>query len=314
MARKTPQDPTGQKANRARVARGLIKRLRNAKRRIMREYRAIHKTRRSITPIQNQAKVVYDYNLTAAEIEAINAEIRRLLNDELLETQQTDQVPPDWWYKPVIEQPYRQGTAEELVQYNQMIAAAVVAGVTVKGIPPRPVPVEEVLLSQPYIEQVNTVYAKNFGTIKTLSDTTAEQVIRVVNDGIDAGATPTDIARDIVKRFDVSESSAKRIARTEVNKAYTDAKMNATDAAAAQTGLRSGVIHISALTPTTRQGHADRHGNAYAVADQKAWWAEGANRINCLCNIRSVLIDSKGKVVQKELQDRIKQQGREFFD
>jgi hypothetical protein len=100
---------------------------------------------------------------------------------------------------------------------------------------------------------------------------------------------------------------------TEINKAYNDAKLDATRLLSDRTGLRAAVIHISALTPTTRATHADRHGNAYTVGDQQQWWSEGSNRINCKCSTQSVLIDSKGNVMQGELQEEIKEE-RSFFD
>ena len=82
---------------------------------------------------------------------------------------------------------------------------------------------------------------------------------------------------------------------------------------AERTGLRAGVIHISALATTTRPSHAARHGNAYTTADQNQWWDTGANRINCKCTTISILIDRNGKVIQAETQQEIKAE-KTFFD
>ena len=159
---------------------------------------------------------------------------------------------------------------------------------------------------------MRTVYASNFEVIKTLSDRTADQVNQMINLGIQAGNTPTQISEMITQRFDVARSSADRIANTEVNKAYNDARLNAVDVAAEQTGLRAGVIHLSALLPTTRQTHGDRHGNAYTTAQQRQWWNSDANRINCHCSTTTVLIDRQGRVIDTELQQEIKAE-RTFF-
>ena len=134
-----------------------------------------------------------------------------------------------------------------------------------------------------------------------------------MNRGISRHATSTQISKEIQERLDGSRSSAERTANTEVNKAYNDARLNATEVAARQTGLRAGVLHLSALIPTTREGHAARHGNAYTVAQQRQWWDSGSNRIRCHCSTRSVLIDSAGNVIDVELQEEI-QAEREFFD
>ncbi len=307
MGKKTKADPTGQAANRNKTARRLSNRLEHARARVLSIFRDVPRSRRTETVITNAQQVVYDYDLTPVQLEDLQAATRAIINAELLETQ-GEQMPPDWWYRPEVELPTRQGTLEEINRFNQLIAAAVVAGVTVRGMTPQRVAPEIILTSRPYLEALRNVQVENFATIKTLSNRTADQVIQQLNSGIRSGLTPTEIAQNITGRFDVSKSSAKRIAETEVNRAYTDAKMNAIDLAAAESGLRAGVLHISALTSTTRESHAARHGNAYTTASQRQWWDTGANRINCLCSVSSVLIDSKGNVVQKEEQERVKEQ------
>lgn len=310
MAKKTKADPTGQARNRNKGTRRLSTRLTRAEREVKALFRAIPRSSRRQTKIVNaEQTTVYDYEF---DQEAFERAIEFILNEELLETQ-TGVMPFDWYWKEDIELPYRQGTAEEVRDFNQLIAAAVAAGVLINGLPPQQVSIEQVLLSETYRTAVNSAQVSNFTTIKGLSEKTSTQVLQQVNAGIQAGDTPTAIAANISKRFDVSRSDAKRISETEVNKAYNDAKLDATRILGEQTGLRAAVVHISALSTTTRQTHADRHGNAYTVSDQLQWWNTGANRINCKCTTRSVLIDRNGKVVQAELQEELKAE-RSFFD
>jgi len=310
---KTKQDPTGAAKSRKKGALILDRRLTISEKAIKVLFRAIPKKRKSKAVIANaETTVFYEYAITDAEISQVGKSIEFILNNELLETQVGD-VPVNWYFKPVIEQEYRRGTAEELINFNQLIAGAAIAGVLVKGLPPRPVPIEQVLLSEPYRNALNKVYVSNFESIKTLSQRTSSQVIQRINAGIEAGSTPTVIAKEISERFDVSRSSAKRIARTEINQAYNLAKTNSVDIASEQTGLRSGVLHISALTTTTRNSHANRHGNIYSTVDQNQWWSRNANRINCLCSVKSVLIDKQGKAVDIESQEEIKAE-RSFFE
>jgi SPP1 gp7 family putative phage head morphogenesis protein len=310
MPKKTKSDPTGQAVNRNKSTRRLSVRLTRAEREVKALFRAVPRTRRTQTRIVNAEQIaVYDYDFDQAEF---GRSVEFILNDELLETQ-TDVMPFGWYWKDDVELPYRQGTVEEVRDFNVLVTGAVAAGVLINGLPPQAVPVEQVLLSEPYRAALNNAQVSNFTTIKGLSERTTAQVLQRINAGIQAGDTPTLIANEISERFDVAKSSAKRIAETEINQAYTNAKLDATDILREQTGLRAGVIHISALSPTTRQTHADRHGNAYTTADQRQWWAITPNRINCKCNIRSVLIDRQGNVVQAELQADIKAEGREFF-
>ena len=317
MSKKTKEDPTGQASSRKKGTLTLDRRLNKSEREVKALFRAIPRKRKTKATITNDflinAKTVfYEYEITEQELSQLQSSITFILNNELLETQMGD-MPYNWYWKDNIEQPYRQGTAESLVSFNQLIASAAIAGVLVKGLPPRSVPIEQVLLSQNYREALNKTYVANFESIKTLSQRTSSQVMQKINAGIEAGNTPTVIANEISERFDVARSSAKRIADTEINKAYNDSKIRANDIAASESGLRAGVIHISALTTTTRNTHAARHGNAYTTVDQLQWWDSGANRINCKCTTISVLIDSKGQVVQTKTQEKIKAE-KSFFD
>lgn len=297
MPAKTAQDPTGQRVNRARTTRRLSAKLEIARREIMALFRRVPRSRHQVKKIVNESQVVYDYDLTPEQSEALQADIRRIIDEQLLETR-GDTMPPSWWYQPEVELPTRQGTLEELIQFNQLIALAITLGMTgVGGIPPQRITPEMVLSSRQYLSALRNVYMENFQVIKTLSDQTASQTIRVINTGIRVGSTPTDIAKDITKRFGVAKSNAKRISETEVNRAYNDAKMRATKTAGDISGLRSAVRHISALTATTRKTHADRHGKIYTVEQQTAWWDSDANRIYCKCDVQSVILDSHGNVV-----------------
>ncbi len=320
MGKKTKQDPTGQASNRRRGARRVRRRLTLAERDVKRLFRDVPRKRRTeaVLPtakvVLPAAKVVpvYDYRITAAELEQLERNIRESIGDQLLETR-FNRMPPNWWWQGTIEGPYRQGTVEEVVGFNRRVTAELVRTRAARGLVTQRLEIGQVLQSSEYLEALDKVFVRNFGTIKTLSDRTADQVIQQINQGISAGTTPTEIRESITKRFDVSRSNAKRIADTEVNRAYNDAKLNATEIAAKQTGLRAGVIHLSALLPTTREEHGDRHGDAFTVAQERLWWDSGTNRINCHCSTQSVLIDPKGKVIDIELQEEI-QAEREFFD
>ena len=312
MAKKTDQDPAGQRVSRTRTSRKLQQRLALAEKEILRSFRAVPRTRRTEAVISNR-QVVYDYDLTPEQQEDLQIGIRDTL-DESLETTGMF-VPLLWWYKPEVEQPYRQGTLEELNRFNVLIGSAIALGlVGLDRLPPQVIAPEVLLSSQPYLESLRSVYVQNYGTIKSLSNRTADQVIQRINAGLSAGNSPTDIAKEIRGRFDVSDSNAKRIANTEINRAYNNGKMDAVELAAKESGLRAGVIHISALLQTTRKTHAKRHGKAFTVEEQRSWWDSGSNRIQCKCTTRSILLDSKGRVVQREEQQEITDQGLAFFN
>lgn len=310
MGKKTKQDPTGQASNRNRGTRRLIARLTRTERQVKALFRAIPRTSRRQTKIRNaEQTTIYDYEYDEA---AAAAAIAFILNQELLETQ-TGLMPFDWYWKKDVELPYRQGTAEEVRDFNRLVEEAVIAGVLVGGLPPQTVSIEQVLLSEPYRQALASTQVSNFQTIKTLSERTAAQVLQRINAGIQSGQTPTFIVNEITERFGVSRGSAKRIAETEINKAFNNSKLDATRILGERTGLRAAVLHISALLPTTRPHHAARHGLIFTVADQLQWWDSGSNRINCKCSVQSMLIDAKGNVINKKFQDQIKAE-KKFFD
>ena len=295
MAKSSKGDPTGQRVNRADTARRLRARIEKVRRQVITLFRAIPNSRRPVV----SAQAVYSYDINPEQAEILNNQIRKLIDDALLQTD-GDTMPMNWWYKPEVELPNRQGTLDEINEFNRLIALAILAGMVGRGgAEPQRIAPEVVLSSQKYLAELRNVYVENFQTIKSLSDTTASQVIQKINSGIRAGLTPTEISESITERFGVSKSNADRIARTEINAAYTNARLRATQTAAEISGFKPMVRHISALLPDrTRRHHAARHYLIYTPEDQAAWWAQDANRINCLCSIRTVLIDDEGNYIE----------------
>ena len=299
---KTKADPTGQGKRRKRAARVVINRLNKAERQIKALFRDIPRKRRTKSKIvNNTSTTIYDYDLSARDFDAMANNVQIIVSRELLESN-GEQVT-GWYWETQIEPSYRQGTFEEINVINHLKTGLPIADV---------VPDHVVMLSA-YRENIARQFSANFTTFKGLSDKTSQQVIRVIQEGVQSGLRPTAIGQQITERFDVARSSANRIARTEINKSYTDGKMETGQIIADQVGLRTGVIHISALTSTTRSDHARRHGNAYTREDQQQWWSEGANRIHCLCDVQTVLIDRSGNVVDTQFQEKI-QVERKFFD
>lgn len=295
MASKTKADPTGQRDNRLRARKQVDARLAAAQVKVLALFNAIPRTRTYEATIRNAETAVYDYDISPQQVEALDAAVAAVVATALGTT--SKRMDEAWWYKPNVELPFRQGMTQELIEFNQLLAGAVVAGVTVKGMAPRPMAVELVLSSPAYFELLNYEYVRNYTIFSNLSAKTSYQVMERIEAGLQAGSTPQTIIDDISKRFGVARSNAKRIVDTEVNWAYNNAKMSGAELAHDETGLRSAVRHISARTATTRPSHALRHNKVYTVASQRQWWDRGANQINCKCTIRTVLIDDAGKVI-----------------
>lgn len=296
-------DPTGQARNRRVTTSHLVARLNRAERRVKKLFRSIPREISKTTVIVNEQTSATTYSISAPELEDFERQVRAIIDGELLDTLD-EMIPLDWYYSDDLELAYRQGTVEEVRDFNALIVGAIAAGSVVIGLPLREIPVESVLFSEPYRADLKKIQVSGFTDIKGLSDKVAAQSLQKINAGMQSKQSATAIAKEITERFKVSRSDAKRIADTEINRAYNNAKLNATELLSEETGLRGGVIHVSALSTTTRPHHADRHGNAYTVIDQTQWWDTGANRINCKCSTTSILIDSKGNVINTDKQER----------
>lgn len=275
MAKKTKADPTGQRVNRRKAYKTLRQRIRETRDKVIDRFAA-----------------VFGFNMTVEQKEDFNATVRSIITLGIVGTDNTDRVPVQWYFKPDLELPSRQGYGESIIQFNQLVKISNVMGGTAQIIP-----IELALTSTDYINELKESYLSGFNAIKGMSDRTTDQVIQTIQSGLKAGKGQGEIAKEIVQRFDVADSSAKRIAVTEVNKAYNFASLKATEAAAKQTGLDAGIIHLSALMPTTRDSHGNRHGNWYSVEEQRIFWSTGANSVNCHCSTKPALLDPDGNVI-----------------
>lgn len=307
MAKKTNSDPTGQRDNRAKASARIIRRLKTAKRDVLDVYTAIPRSRKTTTKVVNAQEVYYQYDISPTQQEQVSTEVHAIIAMALLGG--SGRMPSDWWFKSDVELPYRQGALDEVVQLNRMG----VGQIDDNGIPVQAITPDELLFSTGYSDGLNTEYAAAYEGMRALSDRTADQVVQEAAAGMSAGLVPAALTAAIVSRFNVAESSAKRTGSTEINRAYTNSKLNTDSIYTARTTLRVGVLHISALSTTTRTTHAARHGLAYSVLDQERWWSEGGNRYNCLCTTKPVFIAPAGQVVQKSEQKKIRSEGKEFF-
>lgn len=266
MARKTDADPNGQRVNRRNLRKQMNARLDRARRRVISLIRDIPRT------VVNFVQ----YDLPPVAQQDLRLDITTIIQDELETTPPI--VPPAWWYEPRIELPYRQGALEQTHEINQQIAELLVTGVILAApFPPQEINIDTLLTSRVYRDGLRGVVIENYGLIRTLSEQTAQQVINVINEGIQGGKPLQEIINDVIRRFDVAKSNASRIVNTEVNRAYTNARLDAI----ANSPVEMKVEHISALLPTTRPHHAARHRRIYTVEQQRRWWSEGVNRINC---------------------------------
>jgi len=77
-----------------------------------------------------------------------------------------------------------------------------------------------------------------------------------------------------------------------------------TEAAAKRWGTSHLYMHMSALSPTTRKTHAQRHGKLFTAQQIRDFWADPSNVEGCKCSIAAVLVDDQGIPLVRAIVER----------
>lgn len=164
---------------------------------------------------------------------------------------------------------------------------------------------QSLLTSESYQRRIGLTSAREFELMKGLASDVKRGLSEQLTAGLVQGIGPKEIARNIALQTGIEERRAERIARTEINQALRTARMDETTDAAVRLGVNVRVLHISALSPTTRATHAARHGNLYTVEAERDWFAESGQAVNCKCSTSEVLVDDQGKPLSPGLIARL---------
>lgn len=238
----------------------------------------------------NAGRFVYDMN--AQQLAALLEVIQTILDDYLLEGN-----GQDIWALQYISDEYRRGT---LNAYTNLYAQSeVYASQTTLS----------ALLSTPaYQNQVAAAFVSTYSDWKGISDAARADLANIIADAVGRGVNPRETMRVISKRLDVSMSKAKTIAQTEQVGALREAQWNETTWVQDRLGLRTKLLHLSALKPTTRAWHASRHGKLYTVEEVREWYSKDGNRFNCYCSQIPAVVDEKDNVVNIGLAKRLEEE------
>lgn len=255
------QDPTGQD----RRERGAIN---NFDRRLA-KVRALYIGMLGRIPY-NRVQVnadVYQYQLTPEmlqfQLDEVGAQVDRLL----LEYESRDL----WFIESYVEPAYQQGTAVQLSNLTVQSAAYAASRPTLTAL----------LTSQPYRERLGFLKARVTESLKGYAAGVRSHMAQVLSDGLAIGKGTREIAAQLTKQVGIESRAAERIARTEVPGALRAARLAEADQVKTDLGILSREMHFSALSPTTRPTHRDRHAKLYTTQEQRLWWDKDGNRFNC---------------------------------
>ena len=226
----------------------------------------------------------YEFKISAEALKRFITELYRRLQDERLNAKFWQQVKAS----------YERGTGDEVVNLQTITDGRYER--TVLG----------VIRSQPWQQRVALIQARVFEEMRGFEGDVGADLSRVLRNGVENGLNPKGIAKTIRKRFDVSQSRANRIARTEVTQAYRRARWDEDADANQRLGIRTGLLWFSALSETTRHWHASRHGEVYTQEEVREFYSEGGNAINCKCSQSSVLLDENGEPRNKDFVAKVR--------
>jgi SPP1 gp7 family putative phage head morphogenesis protein len=291
-------DPTGQAGNRRKAKADISSRIKQAREPVLALLDAI--------PVRSVTinKVAYEYDLSGSRLLQLQDEIQTIINN-LLEIN-TPEKPARWFFDSYLQPSYSQGTAASAVRMRSL---ALSANIPVAS----QLDIQNILLSPAYMRRFELVSARSFKNMRGFAGDAAADLGRILGEGVALGKSPRTIGAEIRRKFEQVEGyRALRIARTEINTAFTKARAEQTKDARDRLGLEVKVMHLSALAPTTRSWHAARHGHIYTVEQQDEWWAKGTNRINCLCSTVEILY-LNGKPMQQDIIDKQAARGKAYF-
>ena len=279
----SPSDPTGVD----RIEKGAIRDFSWRYRKIRDGYLA------ALDRIPNEPVVNkrYVFNLDPSLLSAMFSGLDAMVDSILLEGGE-DKL---WFFESYVSVAYQRGTAQQFANLSQQ---SPVYHAGQKSL-------QDILMSEPYRRRIALVRAREFEEMKGLAGTTKNTLNRVLAEGIARGKNPREIAKDISSSVSsIDDVRARRIARTEVPTALRRARLDESDDATERYGLQTKEMHVSAMSPTTRPKHAARHGTLHTTEEQRDWWAEDANSINCKCSTVSVMVDGSGKPLVPAIVER----------
>ena len=280
-------DPAQTAGIRRRVNTEFKKRLYGAQQEVIALVNAIQTKAKVIPDAIQVNKTVYEWLIDSFGRKQANIEIERIINRWL----QTSGNERDNFFSSYIEDSYRKGSITSAMRVQLLAGQAGYEESLLQQLE-----AIQVINSFDYQQRLNVQFTNAFAEMKGFSQSTIDDISRVISSVITGGKSPRQAQREIKKRFHVANARAERIARTEVNRSNSLARLEQNKQSRDKLGINVQIVHRSALKfDATRKTHGLRHGTIHTIEDQAAWWDEGTNRINCLCSSAEVVLNKEGK-------------------
>jgi len=285
-------DPSGQDVRERRFMKDFDRRVNAIGKEVLRILGEQNYTVVTLNALQNNA-TTYQFELDQAILAGISSEIERIINLIILEGGEQEL----WSMRAYVEPAYVQGTAmtaANLTVQSELYALSKPS-------------LDAILFSPPYRKRISLLAAREFELMQGFAGTLKSDLAQTLTRGMIAGQSPRVIAKDIQARTGVNKSRAERIARTEVTNAFRQARMDEAQDAQTSLGIKTNIMHLSALSPTTRPDHRARHAKLYTIQEERTWYATTPGApINCRCGMTEVLVNDKGEPLSPAIIERAK--------
>lgn len=270
-----PSDPTGQDSREQQASAALRGRVT----RCVKQYRDVL-AKIDFVKITTNA-VTYEFRTLPTVLAMYLAQAGAKVDEILLEGG-TQNI---WFAAQYVEAAYQTGAARNRANLAAQSAVYKAARPDLRAL----------LLSEPYQRRMSMLYAREFEEMAGLAAEVKRDMAQILTAGMANGQGPMEISKQMTQQLGIEKRRADQFARTEINAAHTNARMDQAQDAQITLDLDSREMHVSALSPTTRQSHRDRHGTLHSIQDQRDWWSRHGNRINCKCSTVTVLVDKRGQ-------------------
>lgn len=293
---RTEKDPTGQAGNRLRAKAEISRRVRSTRDAVIDVLNRI--------PVESVTvnKASYQYQIDPQRLTTLTDEIEYIICKAL----ELDDYATSWFMNEYIGKAWQDGTTKAFTRLKTIAESAAPDIAAVMDL-------DGLLASTAYTRRFEVIAARAFEDMRGFAGQASSDLGFVLGQGVALGQSPRTIAADIRKTFDKIEGyRALRIARTEVNNAFKEARYEESKDVRDRLGLEVRTMHVSALVDNTRPTHAARHGKIYTLEEEREWQHEGSNMINCLCSTVEVVYVN-GKPTQEKLIERQRQRGLAFF-
>lgn len=173
--------------------------------------------------------------------------------------------------------------------------------------------ITQVLLSDPWQRRVALVGARVFEEMAGFEGDAGVRLSRILRQAVQDGLPPSSVVESLRDAFGISKRRARTIAQTEITGALRRGRWDEAQDAQDRLGIRTGLLWISALKPTTRLWHATRHGTIYTIQEVREFYASNGNAINCYCSQTEILLNADGTPVTPRVVLKLKKQKEEYF-